>query len=175
MFRRNSHVESVVDCDFGYEGRSAPSEHEMDGQCELFVEVQEIEHWQPEAFLLQQQAQAELELWPERGRQCPNCRQLNVKVGPEAEVCIIVVVVPACLCCATPTSWCSSMLPRMSCQARFTAELQCSKAEAGRARLVVTDCSHTLLRRRLQLYRIVTEDVIEASKFSVKSLYINLD
>lgn len=54
-----------------------------DGQCELFVEVQEIARWQPEALLLQQQAQAELELWPERGRQCPNCRQLNVKVRYE--------------------------------------------------------------------------------------------
>ncbi|BBN10372.1 E3 ubiquitin-protein ligase RNF14 [Marchantia polymorpha subsp. ruderalis] len=54
-------------------------DHFADGQCELFVEVQEIARWQPEALLLQQQAQAELELWPERGRQCPNCRQLNVK------------------------------------------------------------------------------------------------
>ncbi|KAG6557573.1 hypothetical protein Mapa_000849 [Marchantia paleacea] len=54
--------------------------HFADGKCRLFEE-EEIQRWQPEALLLQQQAQVELELWPERGRPCPNCRQLNVKTG----------------------------------------------------------------------------------------------
>ncbi|KAL2650936.1 hypothetical protein R1flu_019064 [Riccia fluitans] len=55
--------------------------HFGDGSCNLFEDEEIALRWQPQNFLQPQQAQAELELWPERGKPCPNCRQLNVKFG----------------------------------------------------------------------------------------------
>ncbi|KAL3700597.1 hypothetical protein R1sor_018619 [Riccia sorocarpa] len=56
-------------------------DHFGDGSCNLFEDEQIAMRWQPFQLMQQQQAQVELELWPERGKPCPTCRQLNVKMG----------------------------------------------------------------------------------------------
>ncbi|KAJ7533735.1 hypothetical protein O6H91_13G061700 [Diphasiastrum complanatum] len=55
-------------------------DHYGSGSCVLFEQA-DIEIWERQMNHRQLEAQARLELWPELGRPCPNCRQRNIKEG----------------------------------------------------------------------------------------------
>uniref|UniRef100_A0A0D6R6B6 RBR-type E3 ubiquitin transferase n=1 Tax=Araucaria cunninghamii TaxID=56994 RepID=A0A0D6R6B6_ARACU len=55
-------------------------DHFSGGSCVLF-EQEEIQNWERAMNDRQLQGLAQVELWPQLGRPCPNCGQMNVKQG----------------------------------------------------------------------------------------------
>ncbi|KVH95186.1 hypothetical protein Ccrd_002741 [Cynara cardunculus var. scolymus] len=52
----------------------------MDGACELFPQ-QEVRNWEEQMNPRQVMGQIQAELFADRGHSCPQCGQINVKVG----------------------------------------------------------------------------------------------
>nr|GMD96140.1 E3 ubiquitin-protein ligase RNF14 [Ipomoea batatas] len=55
-------------------------DHFRDGQCELFPQ-EEIQRWEERINARQVVGQIQAELFADRGHSCPNCGQINAKVG----------------------------------------------------------------------------------------------